>query len=205
MHRCAQVCARIIPEPPLGEVPGANPLHAALQVEQSCNGLFQTLFILLILTLLLQLLWKQGSDIQSVDNTWEVTSLVGIDETLTTTHWFGDWWRRWYSDWAELQNQIQTDKLFRIIYSPSLDVKLSRAQTHTAAFCSFFGQKAWEGLLTSNMCTLDYHLQPKCEDLLFHQGISHRLLCNLAAILNDCGTYGTMFHFMCSRIMHFYI
>lgn len=55
-----QVCAGNIPEPPLGEAPGADPLHAALQVEQCCDGLFQTLFILVILTLLLQLLWKQG-------------------------------------------------------------------------------------------------------------------------------------------------
>lgn len=68
-HELVQVCAGNIPEPPLGEAPGANPLHAALQVKQSCNGLFQTLFIFLIFTLLLQLLWKQGvsgADIQSV-------------------------------------------------------------------------------------------------------------------------------------------
>lgn len=48
-----------VPEPPLGEVLGADPLHAGLQVEQSCDGLFQTFFVLLIFTLLLQLLWKQ--------------------------------------------------------------------------------------------------------------------------------------------------
>lgn len=48
-----------VPEPPLREVPRADPLHAALQVEQSCDGLFQTLFIFLVLTLFLQLLWKQ--------------------------------------------------------------------------------------------------------------------------------------------------
>lgn len=54
-----QVC---VPEPPLCQAPGADPLHAALQVEQSCDGLFQTLFILIILTLLLQLLWKQKGE-----------------------------------------------------------------------------------------------------------------------------------------------
>lgn len=44
------------PEPPLGETPGADPLHAALQVEQSCDGLFQTLLVLLVLAALFQLL-----------------------------------------------------------------------------------------------------------------------------------------------------
>lgn len=57
---CVSVCVQVcVPEPPLGQAPGADPLHAALQVEQSRDGLFQTLFILVILTLLLQLLWKQ--------------------------------------------------------------------------------------------------------------------------------------------------
>lgn len=54
--RCKQVCAGDVPEPPLGEAPGADSLHTALQVEEGGDGLLQTLFILLILTLLLQLL-----------------------------------------------------------------------------------------------------------------------------------------------------
>lgn len=48
-----------VPEPPLGQTPGADPLHAALQVEQSSDGLFQTLFVLLVFTLLFKLLGKK--------------------------------------------------------------------------------------------------------------------------------------------------
>lgn len=55
---CGVRVQECVPESPLGEAPGADSLHAALQVEQSGDGLFQTLFILLILALLLQLLWK---------------------------------------------------------------------------------------------------------------------------------------------------
>lgn len=63
---CAGGRALGVPESPLGQVPGADPLHAALQVQQSCDGLLQALLILLILTLLLQLLWKHigGGDMR---------------------------------------------------------------------------------------------------------------------------------------------
>lgn len=44
------------PQPPLGQAPGADPLHAALQVEQRRDGLLQTLLVLLVLAALLQLL-----------------------------------------------------------------------------------------------------------------------------------------------------
>lgn len=54
---CAGRCLGV-PESSLSQVPGADPLHAALQVKQSCDGLFEALLILLILTLLLQLLQK---------------------------------------------------------------------------------------------------------------------------------------------------
>lgn len=68
-------CSVDIPEPPFGKAPGADPLHAALQVKQSCDGLFQTLFIFFFLTLLLQLLWKQGGQAAGIKSWMKAQTL----------------------------------------------------------------------------------------------------------------------------------